>query len=154
MTGTMPLFGAPQEALTSDDYYTPAWVFERMGITFDLDVAAPPSGIPWIPATRHLTKLEDGLTADWTGRVFMNPPWSQSTPWVLRFIEHNHGVALLPISKARWFDRLWSVADGIVMPNEGGAWKFASGRSVQFAIFFAAFGADCVEAIANLGRIR
>lgn len=29
------LFGAAQTQLTSDDYYTPAWLFERMGLTFD-----------------------------------------------------------------------------------------------------------------------
>ena len=38
------LFGAEQSELTSDDYYTPAWVFERMGIEFDLDPCAPPGG--------------------------------------------------------------------------------------------------------------
>lgn len=154
MTGTLPLFGAPQEALTSDDYYTLAWVFETMAITFDLDVAAPPGGIPWIPAVRYYTKADDGLTAPWTGRVWMNPPWSQSTPWVHRFIDHHRGVALLPVSKARWFDQLWEDADAIVMPRAGGQWKFASNRSVQFAVFFAAYGPECVDAISRLGRVR
>lgn len=60
------LFGAPQTALTSDDYYTPAWVFERLGITFDLDVCAPPGGIPWIPAARYYTMEDDGLAQPWT----------------------------------------------------------------------------------------
>lgn len=35
-----PLFGVAQERETKDDYYTPAFIFERMGITFDIDVCA------------------------------------------------------------------------------------------------------------------
>jgi len=35
---------------SSDDYYTPAHIFEALGIEFDLDVASPEGGIPWIPA--------------------------------------------------------------------------------------------------------
>ena len=27
--------------MTSDDCYTPRWVFDAMGLEFDLDVAAP-----------------------------------------------------------------------------------------------------------------
>lgn len=49
------LFPVQQDGLTSDDYYTPRWLFDRMGITFDLDVCAPPGGVPWIPATRATT---------------------------------------------------------------------------------------------------
>ena len=43
---TPPLFELGQTQLTSDDYYTPAWVFERMDINFDIDVCAPPGGVP------------------------------------------------------------------------------------------------------------
>ena len=62
------LFAVQQEQLTSDDYYTPAWVFERMGIEFDLDVAAPPGGIPWIPAKRFIGGID--LQPDQRPRAF------------------------------------------------------------------------------------
>lgn len=64
-----PLFGVQQAERTSDDYYTPAWVFERMGVEFDLDVCAPPGGIPWIPAKRYFTQEDDGLSQPWDGLV-------------------------------------------------------------------------------------
>jgi hypothetical protein len=39
-------------AITSDDCYTPRWVFDAMGLRFDLDVAAPVGG-PWhVPCER------------------------------------------------------------------------------------------------------
>lgn len=150
-----PLFGVEQTQTTSDDYYTPAWVFERMGITFDLDVCAPPSGIPWIPATKYYTKADDGLSAPWVGRVWMNPPYSESTPWVARFLEHRHGVCLMPWAKSAWTNRLWAEAEAVACPE---AWfNFTggpSGGSISSPVFFAAFGDECVDAISRLGVVR
>jgi len=42
MTDQIPLFGQPQDQKTSDDYYTPKWIFEALNLRFDIDVAAPP----------------------------------------------------------------------------------------------------------------
>src|SRR5690606_35780948 len=52
----------------SDDYYTPAWLFDALGLTFDLDVASPPGGVEWVPAARFYTVEDDGLSQPWTGR--------------------------------------------------------------------------------------
>jgi hypothetical protein len=38
------LIAVPQQLAGSDDYYTPRWVFDALGLRFDLDVAAPPGG--------------------------------------------------------------------------------------------------------------
>jgi hypothetical protein len=145
------LFGVAQTTRTSDDYYTPAWVFERMGITFDLDVCAPPEGIPWIPAARHFTMEDDGLAQPWTGRVWMNPPYSAATAWVTKFIDHRNGIALLPHAKSAWHPTLWTAADGVVVPFE--YFDFIGG-SIMMPVWFAAFGDECVEAISRLGVLR
>jgi len=153
MTSTPPLFGAAQTHATKDDHYTPAWVFERMGITFDLDVCAPPSGIPWIPAARFLTVADDGLTAPWSGRVWMNPPYSNCTPWVDKFIAHRHGICLVPHAKSLWHSRLWDEADALAQPPK--RIIFVGGdKDVSLPTFFAAFGEECVEAIGSLGVVR
>ena len=53
-------------AITSDDCYTPRWVFDAMGLEFDLDVAAPVGG-PWHVPCRWVLDLLgycDGDTID------------------------------------------------------------------------------------------
>jgi hypothetical protein len=152
------LFEVHQHELTSDDYYTPAWVFERMGIEFDLDVCSPPGGIPWIPATRFFDMADDGLAQPWEGRVWMNPPYSKATPWVNKFVDHRHGIALLPTAKSYWLDTIWGAAEAIVMYGHGGEMPFVRpGRPPfrpWFPVSFAAFGEECVEAIGRLGVVR
>ena len=153
---TVPLFGAPQEAVTSDDYYTPAWLFEDMGLRFDLDVAAPPGGVPWVPADRFFTKADDGLSQEWVGRVWMNPPFSGTTPWVEKFMAHQNGVALLPIYNNSWMISLWKSVGGMcffgnnfhyVRPGEGK-------RAIMFRCGLWAVGDECVEAIGRIGHVR
>ena len=151
------LFPIPQTAFTSDDYWTPRWIFETLGLRFDLDVAAPPGGSPHVPADRYYTQADDGLAAPWFGRVWMNPPYSRASPWVDRFISHSNGVALLPHSKAKWHIRLFEQADAICAPTSG-YFPFDSprpgGGAIFFPVFFAAFGFDCCEAVGRLGTLR
>lgn len=153
MTTLAPrLFNLPQVEKTSDDYYTPSWVFERMGIEFDLDVASPPGGIPWIPTRRFFTQEDDGLAQPWEGRVWMNPPYSKPAPWVDRFIRHGNGVTLLPFMKSAWFEHIWNAADAIVFPGVCLS-KFIGGP-ISVPTFLAASGPSNVEAISRLGRVR
>jgi hypothetical protein len=148
------LFPVHQTTTTSDDYYTPSWVFERMGITFDLDVCAPSGGIPWIPAARYLDPSDDGLAQPWDGRVWMNPPYSNVTPWVNRFVAHRNGVAFVPFARSRWLNVLWDESDALVVPENVGSFAFANGKTMMFPIYLAAIGPECVEAISRLGRVR
>jgi hypothetical protein len=148
----MTLFGAEQTQATSDDYYTPDWIFRAMGLTFDLDVASPPSGVPWIPCDRFYSMADDGLVQAWFGRVWMNPPFSRPGPWVTRFIEHGHGVALLPFAKSAWFDDIWQAADGLTFPGVDAS-RFVGGP-IPTAVMLAAFGAECVEAIGRVAPVR
>lgn len=102
------LFGTPQTEKTSDDYYTPQWIFDALAIRFTIDVASPPGGCDWIPADHYYTKEDDGLTQPWHGTIWMNPPFSKPAPWINRWIEHGDGVAITPMSKSRWFNDMWA----------------------------------------------
>ncbi len=147
---TLPLFPLPQTEKTSDDYLTPSWVFSTMKIEFDLDVASP----PWptfVPARRKFTKTENGLSQPWEGRIWMNPPYSETSSWARRFMEHRNGVALVPFAKSQWFIDLWWDCDAIaVAPNH---FSF-DGGDIFLPVFFAAYSPTCVEAIGRLGAIR
>ena len=48
----------------SDEWYTPAYVFDALGCRFDLDVAAPLMPTK-VPADRFYTKEDDGLSSPW-----------------------------------------------------------------------------------------
>ena len=80
----------------TDEWYTPPYVFDAMGMRFDLDVAAP-RFLDWIPADRFITSAS--LAQEWSGFVWMNPPFGGRNglvPWLDKFIAHGNGVALVP----------------------------------------------------------
>lgn len=149
------LFPVQQEQLTSDDYYTPKWVFDALGLRFDLDVCSPPGGVEWIPAERHYTQADDGLTSPWEGTVWMNPPYSNATPWVRKFMEHRNGVCLVPHAASAWHPTLWADAHAWHVPVRF-QFQCADVRNgfPFMPVFFAAYGEECVEALRNIGPIR
>ena len=101
-----------------DEWYTPAYIFEALGTRFDLDVACPPEGPRYVPAVRWFTKDQDGLSEDWSGLVWMNPPFGhQSTKrqWLKKFFEHGNGIALLPDrTSAPWWQEFAPLADAVL----------------------------------------
>jgi hypothetical protein len=81
----------------SDEWYTPAYVFDALGVTFDLDVASPPEGPRHVPHSRFYS--DRSLDREWSGFVWMNPPYGhQKTKqaWLNKFFDHGNGIALLP----------------------------------------------------------
>jgi hypothetical protein len=80
----------------SDEWYTPPHVFDALGLRFDLDPAAPAGGVPWVPADRHFSIEDDGLSQPWAGRVWLNPPYgSHTAKWIRRLAAHGAGIALV-----------------------------------------------------------
>lgn len=153
------LFGdiPPAFAKESDEYYTPKILFDLLGVTFDLDPASPPGGSN-VPCHKYYTQADNGLVQPWHGLVWMNPPFSHATPWVDKFIEHNNGIALLVVSRSKWFKKLWETASAIVStPAE---LKFdrpnSKPESISFQTFLFALGEEAAAALhrANIGRVR
>lgn len=107
----------------SKEYYTPPQYIkaarEVMG-GIDLDPASCQAAQKWIKATRHFTIADDGLTQDWHGRVWLNPPYSKTDGrsnqeiWAEKLIaEYASGrvtEAILLVRSAlgyKWFENLW-----------------------------------------------
>ena len=144
---------------TTDDYYTPRHIFEALNLVFDIDVCAPPGGIPWIPALRSFSVIDDGLTQDWEGKkVWMNPPYSKPTPWINKFLKNNNGVALTCVSKAAWFNIFWQSADAVLSMDNKLLFTtpFGEPKGIFMPTFLFAMGADNVAALkqSGLGHVR
>lgn len=86
----------------TDEWYTPAWFFQALGVYFDLDPCSP--GVPpsSVTAKCHMTKDDNGLAAEWRGSVWLNPPFSSKREWYDRLIRElsignvSGGIALMP----------------------------------------------------------
>ena len=95
----------------SDDWYTPPAIFKALGLMFDLDPCSPGAG-HWVPARNIFTKEDDGLTQEWRGLVFMNPPFGGRfghVPWLEKFLAHGNGIAVVrAYTSSSWFHD-WAV---------------------------------------------
>ena len=93
----------------NDEWYTPKEIIQSLG-AFDLDPATSLEAYNLNnSATNFYTLQDDGLKQVWSGRVWLNPPYSN--PLIQRFLEkmaeHNNGIALV-FSKieAKWFHNI------------------------------------------------
>jgi hypothetical protein len=97
----------------SDEWYTPAYIFDALGCTFDLDVAAPFEGPLHAPCDGWL--YDRSLEREWTGFIWMNPPFggrNSLEPWLAKFFAHGNGIALTPDrTSAPWWQDAAERAD-------------------------------------------
>ncbi len=147
--------GAHESLSQTDEWYTPAWVFEAFGLPgrscFDLDPCASRQS----PASSFCTDIViksrdyDGLTIEWWGHVWLNPPFGKRNavlPWLEKMVRHGDGIALLPNrTGAPWWQYVAGEAELILF--HAGKIKFdrADGEpseSPGFGNTFMAFGEE------------
>ena len=83
--------------VSTNDWYTPQWIIDRLG-PFDTDPCAPPKDVrPFDIAPISWTKDDDGLSREWRGTVWLNPPYSRVLlrQFCERMAQHGDGIALL-----------------------------------------------------------
>ena len=105
----------------SDEWYTPKYVFDALGCSFDLDVASPEdAALTQVPASEWL--FHDSLNEPWFGFVWMNPPFggrNSLEPWLAKFFDHGNGIALTPDrTSAPWFQSAWQRADLVMFTRK------------------------------------
>nr|DAH84735.1 MAG TPA: DNA N-6-adenine-methyltransferase [Caudoviricetes sp.] len=101
----------------SDEWYTPAYIFEALGCHFNLDVAAPLDFARChVPADEWL--WHKSLELPWSGFVWMNPPFGARNglkPWLNKFFDHGNGIALVPDrTSAPWWQEAAKRADAVL----------------------------------------
>lgn len=132
---------------SSDEYGTPPSfvrpIAEALG-GFDLD---PASGAETAPhASTRYTEEDDGLTSEWFGTVWLNPPFSEKERWLRRARAEvadgnvETAVVLLPVdTSTSLFHDLVVDADLIWFKN--GRLVFDGGdRNPSFGILLAVYG--------------
>lgn len=142
----------------SDDWYTPPEIFAALGLTFDLDPCSPGPG-HWVPAINIYTKEDDGLSREWFGLVFMNPPFggrNGHVPWLLKFLDHANGIAIVrAYTSSAWFhDHVAPRAETLLFPR--GKTKFirpdlSVGRAPGHGVVLIGMGDRANEALQNSG---
>lgn len=138
-------------------WYTPKRVFDEQGLDFDLDPSSPHDMESFVPAKTKYTVFDDGLSKEWSGRVWMNPPYGPNTPfWIRRLIDHGNGIALVfSRTDASWCQEAMRNADAMLFVS--GRIEFVPGlenqhkqsRSGAGSVFFA-FGKECAAALAKI----
>lgn len=76
----------------TNTWLTPLSLIRELG-EFDLD----PCGFPNHHTAKRLICLpEDGLAAEWHGRVWLNPPYGKHAQvWLAKLADHGDGIALV-----------------------------------------------------------
>ncbi len=101
---------------TTDVWLTPPSLIEKLG-SFDLDPCCP-NNLPWKTANSFysLENNQDGLHLPWSGRIWLNPPYSNWVPFLEKLKFHNNGIALIfaRTETNGFFDHIWDDADSIL----------------------------------------
>lgn len=142
----------------SNEWYTPRYFFDAMGVRFDVDVSHPGRAVvDWIPADELIT--ERSLEREWRGFAWMNAPYGGRNglaPWLEKFFRHGNGVALVPDrTSAPWWQDYARKADALLFV--GGKPKFirpdlTEGKSPAQGATLLSAGPRGVEALQNAAR--
>lgn len=116
VVGDMPIHTQPNCG-QSVDWLTPPWIVESLG-EFDLDPCAS-AGQFYQTAKRMVSPPVDGLSQDWSGRVWLNPPYGTKNliRWLGRMAAHSNGIALIPARtevEAWFWPHVWNSATAIL----------------------------------------
>ncbi len=105
----------PPRYKQDDEWYTPKWLFDALAIRFSADVCAS-DDLTYIstPADIFYGPTDDGLSKEWRGTVWCNPPYSTPEVWAIKSVEHGDGLLLTHVPmNAEWCMKVWAACSGI-----------------------------------------
>lgn len=98
----------------SDVWLTPPRFIRALG-PFDFDPCGHPESMT---ADVRICLPDDGLSANWDGRVWLNPPYDRRVigRWLRKMARHNHGTALLfaRTDSAAWQESVFGKAQALL----------------------------------------
>lgn len=112
----MSMGGHQSAKMQKDEWLTPPEIIKSLG-SFDLDPCSPlPVKRPWDTAKLHYSIEDDGLSKEWFGRVWCNPPYGlEAAKWLDKLSNHGNGIALIfaRTETAMFFDYVWNRSDAV-----------------------------------------
>ena len=114
----------------TDTWITPKYITDALG-EFDLDPCAH-TDMPWQHAKKQYTIEDDGLSQEWEGRVWLNPPFNryQISQWMAKMAEHKNGIMFLSaaLETERFRKYVWGKAVGICFMNHRPVFRLPNGE--------------------------
>jgi len=100
---------------TTVEWLTPPEMVKSLG-EFDLDPCTPLNP-PFVHAKVDFNIKDDGLSKEWFGRIYMNPPYGKGMEkWIERLKIHGNGIALIfaRTETKCFFNHIWDDADAVL----------------------------------------
>ena len=159
----MSLFSHEFHENSSDEFGTPPEFVRPLADAvggFDLD---PASGAETAPhASTRFNEEDDGLSREWFGKVWLNPPFSEKTRWVRRARSEvsagrvETAVILLPVDTSTQLFHDHVTSAPVVCFVEGRLSFDGGDRNPNFGILLAVFGKvseDLLDALDRKGTV-
>lgn len=133
------------------EWLTPIELMYQLPV-FDLDPCSPINR-PWDTAKNHYTIEDNGLTTEWFGRVFCNPPYDDCATWLKKLSDHNNGIALIfaRTETKTFFQYVWNKASAILFIEGRITFCHVSGEKANMNAgapsVLIAYGSECAEAL-------
>jgi hypothetical protein len=111
----MSIGGHHNPQAKSETWLTPPYILKALG-EFDLDPCAASEQPTWA-APRYFTVEDDGLSKNWAGRVWCNPPYGAKVAfWLRRLAAHGIGTALTfaRTETEMFFESVWPKASALL----------------------------------------
>lgn len=148
------VYAKSHSAGEQDTWLTPPDMLKCLG-KFDLDPCCPPK-MPWKTAKKMIHEPQNGLVANWAGRVWCNPPYSKPAPWVEKMAAHGNGIILLPANIDTKYGQLallsgsavFFVAGRLLFHREDGS--LSSGRFLRNMLV--CYGKHNIESLRQLQK--
>jgi hypothetical protein len=144
----------------TDVWLTPPDIINALGgpLSFDLDPCAAVNQ-PWPTAQQHFTVHDNGLLKPWTGRIWLNPPYSVNLirRFLGRMAQHGNGISFIfaRTETAHFQDFIWPVCDAVLFIDGRMNFHLPDGRRAEknagAPSILCAYGVDNADALAGSG---